>query len=178
MLLFNYASCRLIRETGQRLLYLLSLLEANDLFLGADNIIYNIYRERDQRNVFLFCVGTWPAGDIVLEHGNPLHILCILNQTFIESSFPGKNSSDLVFFKGQRKVEPEFISVVNETAIRLDVSEPPPENAMYYCKLRLDETYDKDYEAVCLNKVVVGCTFNFYMSIIRIRRYTALIRPD
>ncbi|XP_011502285.1 PREDICTED: cytokine receptor [Ceratosolen solmsi marchali] len=103
------------------------------------------------------CVtGTWPPGDIVLEDGSSLRILCILNKTFIEASFPGKNSSDLVFFKGHRQIEPEFISVLNDTTIQLDVSRPPPENAMYYCKLRLDKTYDKDYEAVCLNKVVVG----------------------
>jgi hypothetical protein len=88
-----------------------------------------------------------------------LRILCILNKTFIEASFPGKNSSDLVFFKGYRQIEPEFITVLNDTTIQLDVSRPPPENAMYYCKLRLDKNYDKDYEAVCLNKVVVGCEF-------------------
>ena len=92
----------------------------------------------------------------MLEHGSPLSIHCILNHSFIEANFPGKNSSDLVFFKGQRQIEPEYITVVNDTTIRLDISEPPPENAMYYCKLRLDDSYSKDYEAVCLNKVVVG----------------------
>ncbi|XP_014213058.1 cytokine receptor [Copidosoma floridanum] len=99
---------------------------------------------------------TWPAGDIVLEHGNSLRLYCILNMTYVEHYFPGKGSRDLVFFKGQRQMDPEYITILNETTIQLDVNKPPPENAMYYCKLRLDTTSKKDYEAVCLNKVVVG----------------------
>ncbi|XP_058807695.1 cytokine receptor isoform X2 [Phymastichus coffea] len=99
---------------------------------------------------------TWPAGDIVLEHGNPLHIQCILSETAADT-YPGVNSSSLVFFKGPREIEPEYVSVINATAVQLYIARPAPENAMYYCKLKLDRSlHDKDHEAVCLNKVVVG----------------------
>ncbi|XP_063994915.1 cytokine receptor isoform X2 [Diachasmimorpha longicaudata] len=99
---------------------------------------------------------TWPAGDIVLEEGEPLRILCMLNKTYIDAEFPGKNASDLVFFRSDREMEPEFIQIINETAIEMFVEEPPPSKDMYYCKLRLNDGYSKKYEAVCLNNVVVG----------------------
>lgn len=110
---------------------------------------------------FLFA-DTWPAGDIVLEYGNPLHIKCILNQTFDQNSrFNGKTSADLVFFKGHHPVDPAYVSVVNESTIALNIADPAPQNEMYYCKLKLDSSRSrgKDYEAVCLNKVVVGCEY-------------------
>nr|XP_003707987.1 PREDICTED: uncharacterized protein LOC100878272 [Megachile rotundata]XP_012151607.1 PREDICTED: uncharacterized protein LOC100878272 [Megachile rotundata] len=99
---------------------------------------------------------TWPQGDIVLEYGQSLRILCILNQTFVDAEFPGKNSSDLVFFRNEKEMEPQFITVINETTISLDVGKPPPAENMYYCKLRRPNDHSKQYEAVCLNKVVVG----------------------
>ncbi|KZC12905.1 Cytokine receptor [Dufourea novaeangliae] len=99
---------------------------------------------------------TWPPGDIVLEYGQSLRILCILNQTFMDAEFPGKNVSDLVFFRNKKEMEPQYISVINETTISLDVERPPPAEDMYYCKLKLHNDYNKQYEAVCLNKVVVG----------------------
>ncbi|KAJ8664784.1 hypothetical protein QAD02_006446 [Eretmocerus hayati] len=101
---------------------------------------------------------TWPAGDIVLEYGKPLRILCLLNETYLASSpLRGKNSSDLVFFKNYRQIDSEYITVLNESAIQLDIDKPPPEDATYYCKLRLEPgQQDKDFEGVCLNKVVVG----------------------
>ncbi|XP_031844734.2 cytokine receptor domeless isoform X1 [Nomia melanderi] len=99
---------------------------------------------------------TWPQGDIVLEYGQPLKILCILNRTFVDSEFPGKNATDLVFFRNKKEMEPQYITVINETTISLDVERPPPAEDMYYCKLRLQNDYNKQYEAVCLNKVVVG----------------------
>lgn len=117
--------------------------------------------------IYIFA-DTWPAGDIVLEHGNsPLHIKCILNRTFEEKSrFHGKNSSDLAFFQGDHQIDPEYVSVINETTIALHIAEPPPQNEMYYCKIRhdkTDRTRGKDYEAVCLNKVVVGCELFIYL---------------
>ncbi|XP_011299826.1 cytokine receptor [Fopius arisanus] len=99
---------------------------------------------------------TWPAGDIVLEEGQPLRILCMLNKTYIDAEFPGKNASDLVFFRSDREMEPQFIRLINETTIEMFVDEPPPSKDMYYCKLRLNANYSKKYEAVCLNNVVVG----------------------
>ncbi|XP_012282204.1 uncharacterized protein LOC105700688 [Orussus abietinus] len=99
---------------------------------------------------------TWPQGDIVLEHGQPLRILCMLNKTFIETNFPGKNASDLVFFRNKKEMEPEYISIINETTIALYVEKPPPAEDMYYCKLRMNNGHNKQHEAVCLNKVVIG----------------------
>ncbi|XP_076178162.1 cytokine receptor domeless [Ptiloglossa arizonensis] len=99
---------------------------------------------------------TWPQGDIVLEHGQSLRILCILNQTFMDAEFPGKNASDLVFFRSNKEMDPQFITIINETTISLDIEKPPPAEEMYYCKLRLNNDYNKQEEAVCLNKVVVG----------------------
>ncbi|XP_015122629.1 cytokine receptor [Diachasma alloeum] len=99
---------------------------------------------------------TWPAGDIVLEVGRPLRILCMLNKTYIDAEFPGKNASDLIFFRSNREMEPEFIKIINETTIEMFVEKPPPSKDMYYCKLRLNDGYSKKYEAVCLNNVVIG----------------------
>ncbi|XP_043508865.1 cytokine receptor [Frieseomelitta varia] len=98
---------------------------------------------------------TWPQGDIVLEYGQSLRILCILNKTFMDAEFPGKNASDLVFFRNQKEMESEFITIINETTISLDIEKPPPAEDMYYCRLRL-QNHNKQLEAVCLNKVVVG----------------------
>lgn len=105
-------------------------------------------------------LGTWPHGDIILQHGQPLKILCILNQTYIDEFYPGKNVSDLVFFHNKKEMEPEFITVVNKTTISMDVQLPPPADDVYYCKLRLDKyknNEDNEDVAVCLNKVVIGC---------------------
>ncbi|XP_076280238.1 cytokine receptor domeless isoform X2 [Lasioglossum baleicum] len=95
---------------------------------------------------------TWPQGDIVLEYGQSLKILCILNKTL-----PGRNASDLVFFRNNKEMEPQFITIINETTISLDVEQPPPAEDMYYCKLRpQNDSNKKAAEAICLNKVVVG----------------------
>ncbi|EZA53737.1 hypothetical protein DMN91_008451 [Ooceraea biroi] len=101
---------------------------------------------------------TWPRGDIVIQRGNPLRIYCMLNQTYVDLHLPGKNSSDLAFFRNKRKLGRHFVSIVNETTIVLNIQEPPPSDNMYYCKLRLGEygETNRAYEAVCLNKVVVG----------------------
>lgn len=77
----------------------------------------------------------------------------------MDTEFPGKNASDLVFFRNKKEMEPQFITIINETTISLDVERPPPAEDMYYCKLRLHSDYNKQYEAVCLNKVVVGCKY-------------------
>ncbi|XP_076379609.1 cytokine receptor domeless isoform X2 [Megalopta genalis] len=98
---------------------------------------------------------TWPQGDIVLEYGQSLKILCILNKTF-DSYLPEGNASDLMFFRNNKEMEPQFITIVNETTISLDVEQPPPAEDMYYCKLRPQNDSNKKPEAVCLNKVVVG----------------------
>ena len=101
--------------------------------------------------LFYFLV-TIPRGDIVLEHGDNLKILCILNNS--HSAAADKDSSDLVFFHDDSEVPKEFVTVVNSTTIEVKIKEPPISSSMYYCKLK--DTPDKDmYMAVCLNKVIV-----------------------
>lgn len=105
-------------------------------------------------NVTLFFViGTEPRGDIIIKYGNPLRIMCVLNETYVNKHFPGKNSSNLIFFRNDKKMEPEYITVINRTTIMLYNELPPPGDNMYYCQLNLS---NKDV-GVCLNKVVIGC---------------------
>ncbi|XP_046745432.1 cytokine receptor-like isoform X2 [Diprion similis] len=99
---------------------------------------------------------TSPLGDIVKEYGQSLKIYCILNETLKEPKFHGKNSSDLVFYRNDREMEPEYVTVINKTTIAMYVDKPEPSSDMYYCKLRLGNGSDPSYEAVCLNKVVIG----------------------
>jgi hypothetical protein len=97
---------------------------------------------------------TIPRGDIILEYGEPLRILCVLNIS--HSAAAGKNSSDLVFFHDSNEVPHEFVTVVNSTTLEIYVEKPPISASMYYCKLKTKDIPDKDlYRAVCLNKVVV-----------------------
>ncbi|KYN26832.1 Cytokine receptor [Trachymyrmex cornetzi] len=96
---------------------------------------------------------TWPQGDIVIQHGKPLQMFCLLNQTIMELDYPNKDAGDLRFFRNDQELESEFVTVINETTIELSIKTPPPSDDMYNCKLRMK---DNDYVAVCLNKVVVG----------------------
>ncbi|KYN30898.1 Cytokine receptor [Trachymyrmex septentrionalis] len=96
---------------------------------------------------------TWPQGDIVIQHGKPLQMFCLLNQTIMELDYPNKDAGDLRFFRNDQELESEFVTVINETTIELSIKTPPPSDDMYNCKLRMK---DNDYIAVCLNKVVVG----------------------
>ena len=101
--------------------------------------------------LFYFLV-TIPRGDIILEYGNPLRILCILNNS--HSAAVDKNSSDLVFFLDNSEVPKEFVTVVNSTTLEVYIEKPPMSSSMYCCKLK--DTPAKDmYMAVCLNKVIV-----------------------
>jgi hypothetical protein len=101
--------------------------------------------------LFYFLV-TIPRGDIVLEYGKNLKILCILDKS--HSAAADKNSSDLVFFHDNSEVSEEFVTVVNSTTLQLYIKRPPISSSMYYCRLKVAP--DKDmYMAVCLNKVTV-----------------------
>ncbi|KAM0725763.1 Cytokine receptor [Formica fusca] len=95
---------------------------------------------------------TVPRGDIIIKYGNPLRIMCMLNETYVNKHFPGKNSSNLIFFRNDKRMEQEYITVINRTTIMLYNELPPPGDNMYYCQLNLS---GKDV-GVCLNKVVIG----------------------
>lgn len=101
-------------------------------------------------------IGTWPTNDIILEYGQSLRILCILNQTIVDKEFPGKNASNLSFYRNDKKMEREYIRIINSTTIEMFVEKPPPSHDMYHCKLQTSESI-KDDVAVCLNNVAVGC---------------------
>ncbi|CAD6201388.1 GSCOCT00000191001.2-RA-CDS [Cotesia congregata] len=98
---------------------------------------------------------TWPTNDIILEYGQSLRILCILNQTIVDKEFPGKNASNLSFYRNDKKMEREYIRIINSTTIEMFVEKPPPSHDMYHCKLQTSESI-KDDVAVCLNNVAVG----------------------
>lgn len=115
--------------------------------------------QRKIKSFVLVFAGTWPKGDITIEFGKPLKILCVLNETFVGSRFPGRNASDLIFIRNNKRVEDEYVRVYNQTAIEFYMQKPPASEDMYYCKLKNNNLdHDKDaHEAVCLNKVVIGC---------------------
>lgn len=116
-------------------------------------LVFSISNNKIILFLILF-VGTWPQGDIVIQHGKPLKMFCLLNQTIMELDYPNKGAGDLRFFRNDQELESEFVTVINETTIELSIQTPPPSDDMYNCKLRMK---DNDYIAVCLNKVVVGC---------------------
>ncbi|XP_046481317.1 cytokine receptor-like [Neodiprion pinetum] len=99
---------------------------------------------------------TWPQGDIQLEYGEPLKIYCILDETLRESRYPGKSSLDLVFFRNGRQIEPEHVTLINETTIAMYIEKPEPSSDVYICKLRLNNGYGQQYEDICMNKVIIG----------------------
>jgi hypothetical protein len=102
--------------------------------------------------ILLYFLVTIPRGDIILEYGNPLRILCILNTS--HSAAVDKNSSDLVFFLDDSEVPKEYVTVVNSTTLEVYIEKPPMSSSMFYCKLKYMSAKDP-YMAVCLNKVMV-----------------------
>lgn len=90
---------------------------------------------------------TVPRGDITIEYGNPLEILCVLNPP------TNYNSSLLRFYHDNFEVSKELLNIVNETTLRLFVEKPPISNSLYSCKLM---TAPNELEGVCLNYVSVG----------------------
>jgi len=81
-------------------------------------------------------------------------MFCLLNQTIVDRDYPGKGAGDLRFFRNDKELESEFVTVINDTTIELFIRTPPASDDMYNCKLKINNS---DYVAVCLNKVVVGC---------------------
>lgn len=115
---------------------------------------------------------TVPSGDIILEYGSPLEILCILNPSVVSQGF---NSSNLAFYHTSFKVQPEFVTIVNESTARLYIEKPVPMKDMFYCKL----ANGTEESPVCLNSVAVGCKFylkfNDKLSYDRILKLTSFI---
>lgn len=96
--------------------------------------------------------GTVPRGDIVLEHGKgvPLEITCILDpdNEIVQNLFHDQNidandikqpSQRILFYKNAERVPMEYVSVINSTAAKLHIPDPPVGSVIYYCKLLLDK---------------------------------------
>ena len=78
----------------------------------------------------------------------------------VDKNYPGKNISDVYFSRFGRAMEPEYITILNETTVEMFVEKPPAGDGMYYCRLRLDDDGNKsNFLAICLNKVVIGCKY-------------------
>ncbi|XP_014481132.1 PREDICTED: uncharacterized protein LOC106747764 isoform X2 [Dinoponera quadriceps] len=98
---------------------------------------------------------TRPYGDINIEYGTkPLRIMCILDPERVAEKYPGKTSADLYFLRDATFVDRKFISIINETAILLEIPNPEPSKALYTCGLRVDTGFHN--VAVCLNEVAIG----------------------
>ncbi|EFA12822.1 cytokine receptor [Tribolium castaneum] len=92
---------------------------------------------------------TVPQGDIVIEYGNPLDIICVLLNN--SKNILGPDASlNLSFVRNQDAVPPEMIEVINSTAIKLHIDKPPKVSSDTYSCLQ----YNKS--AVCMNCVTVG----------------------
>uniref|UniRef100_A0A2S2NC68 Cytokine receptor n=1 Tax=Schizaphis graminum TaxID=13262 RepID=A0A2S2NC68_SCHGA len=109
---------------------------------------------------------TVPRGDIVIEYGTgvPLEITCVLdpdnekvrnlfrNVTAdgVEATTP---SQRIMFYKNAERVSRQYMTIINSTAARLHISDPPAGRDTYYCTLLLDEQlrpnhdYDKSSDA-------------------------------
>ncbi|XP_029156701.1 cytokine receptor [Nylanderia fulva] len=122
------------------LIYLFVIITANECAIGIETSGW-----------------TEPQGDIIIKYGNPLQIFCVLNEAYVEKHYPGKNSSDLMFYRNSKIMEPEFITIINRTTIMLYQELPPPSDDLYYCFLNLTkEGENQSKEGVCLNQVVIG----------------------
>ncbi|VVC44107.1 Hypothetical protein CINCED_3A018202 [Cinara cedri] len=102
---------------------------------------------------------TVPRGDIVLEYGShkPLEITCILDpdNEIVQSMFPGHSdesgdgngtsiqpSQKIQFFKNEDLVPAKYVTMVNSTAARLFVPDPPAGLDSYYCMLLNNSSSD------------------------------------
>ncbi|KAF2881194.1 hypothetical protein ILUMI_24978 [Ignelater luminosus] len=89
---------------------------------------------------------TEPHGDIYIEYGQPLDIICVLNEKYMLEH--GENSSqDLYFVRNSETLPREMIEILNSSSIRLHIDNSPKSSSMYTCKIHST--------AVCLNLVVV-----------------------
>ncbi|BES90108.1 FN3 [Nesidiocoris tenuis] len=95
---------------------------------------------------------TIPRGDIYVQYGNLLEIYCSLTRSKDDHHGRKYNSSNLFFSYDNDPVESNYVTIVNETTIKLEM-EPPRWKKLMHCSLRLD---DGTMPLVCLNYVFVG----------------------
>lgn len=93
---------------------------------------------------------TYPRGDITLEVGSNLTILCMLNETHPDAL--NRNASNLLFYNGTKPVSSDKITILNKTTIELDMFNVSKSKSNFYCKLKCENNIQK---GVCLNMVYV-----------------------
>ncbi|KAL5237172.1 hypothetical protein ACI65C_004582 [Semiaphis heraclei] len=93
---------------------------------------------------------TVPRGDIVIEYGSgvPLEITCVLDpdnekvqKLFRNETTDGGEanmpSQRIVFYKNAERVSRQYTMIINSTAARMRISDPPAGRYIYYCTLLL-----------------------------------------
>lgn len=96
---------------------------------------------------------TVPNGDIAILQGSTLQIDCLLYP--MNLSQHGNNASNLRFFSNNISLTPSdttSLQILNETALRLTVTNMSVFDGMYYCKM----VDDSRTTGICLNTVSVG----------------------
>lgn len=101
----------------------------------------------------LIILVTIPRGDIVIEYGSgtPLEITCVLdpdndqvqslyrNDTTADGGEAKTPSQRIMFYKNAERVSRQYMTIINETAAQLRISDPPAGRDTYYCTLLLDD---------------------------------------
>lgn len=93
---------------------------------------------------------TYPRGDITLEVGSNLTILCMLNETHPDAL--NRNASHLLFYNRTKPVSSDKITILNKTTIELNMFNVSKSKSNFYCKLKYEKNVQK---GVCLNMVYV-----------------------
>lgn len=102
---------------------------------------------------FYKILDTVPNGDILIEYGNQLEILCVLYDDYVEKH--GPNASARITFERNNDTLPrEMVEIVNTSTVRLHIEKPPKSVSMYTCGI--------DSKAVCLNNVYVGSKLKLF----------------
>lgn len=113
---------------------------------------------------------TIPEGDITLEVGRSLEILCIINDDYVNTK--GFSSENIVFYNGSTLVDQNFVTRINDTTAKLHIDNVTISASMFYCKLShnqynnsflantitkySDDNGQDELVLVCLNEVRVG----------------------
>ncbi|XP_077286127.1 cytokine receptor domeless [Arctopsyche grandis] len=123
------------------------LVTALTLLWGPTGVVFGCSRSMNSLGT------TLPNGDIALLQGSTLQIDCLLYP--MNLSQHGKNASDLHFYRNQVRLTPSdttSLQILNETVLRLTVTNVQLFDGMYYCKTVIDNKPT----AICLNSVFVG----------------------
>lgn len=95
---------------------------------------------------------TEPHGDISIKYGDPLNILCVINDD-AAAKYKGNASQYMYFQKDNTVLSKEMITIVNSTTISLHIENPAKTvRDAYHCYIR----GPKNKTFICYNFVFVG----------------------